>query len=51
MASLDGELAMVISFTDVGALLLGSRGVLEELVLLLHSLCNQISSSTHSSVV
>ena len=28
-----------------------SRGILEELVLLLHSLHNQISSSTHSGVV
>ena len=29
----------------------GGRGVLEELVLLLHGLHNQISSSAHSSVV
>ena len=51
VASLDGEVAMVISY-HVGALLLGSRGVVEELVLLLHGLCNQIlPSSTHSSVV
>ena len=35
----------------VGALLPMVGAGLEELVLLLHGLCNQISSSTHSSVV
>ena len=28
-----------------------SRGILEELVLLLHGLCNLVSSSAHPSVV
>ena len=51
MASLDGEVAMV-TYYHVGALLLGSRDVIEELVLLLHGLCNQIlPSSAHSSIV
>ena len=34
-----------------GILLCGGRDGEEELVLLLHGLCNQISSSAHSSVV